>query len=502
VQRRRRLGVCWCVCAIGLVVQPGRVRAQAVSAGVEQRAEQPAEQRDGQHDFDFDIGSWKTHLSRLAHPLTGSHEWIELDGTTVVRKVWDGRANLAELEIERPTGRIDVLSLRLYNPQSHQWSLNTSNATTGTLGQPTVGAFHNGRGEFYDQEVFNGRMILVRNVWSDVTPTQCRFEQAFSDDGGKTWEVNWIAVDTRTPDVPAPTGIGARGAEQSASAIRQAMDDAWWTGPLLANSPATLPPGHFLIEPYLYDVISAHTHGFGSRSYVEYGLVNRLTVGVIPVLGYNTVSGGPSSSRIGWGDQTILAQYGVTRFHEGSWVPTIGVMVEETFPTGQFDRLGDRPSNGFGAGAYTTMLGINSQTYFWMPTGRILRMRFDVSEALSTGVTVDGVSVYGTPAGFHGHVNPGSSTSFDAAWEYNMTRRWVVALDVTYGHVANTRVTGLDNLAPYNAQNPSSDAFGFAPGIEYNWNNRTGVIVGTRLIPAGHNTTATVTPVMAINMFL
>ena len=81
------------------------------------------------------------------------------------------------------------------------------------------------------------------------------------------------------------------------------MDDAWWTGPLLANSPATLPPGHFLIEPYLYDVISAHSHGFGSRSYVEYGLVNRLTVGVIPVLGYNTVSGGPSSSRIGWGDR-------------------------------------------------------------------------------------------------------------------------------------------------------------------------------------------------------
>jgi hypothetical protein len=157
-------------------------------------------ERDGQHDFDFDIGTWKTHLSRLLHPLTGSTTWIELEGTTVVRKVWNGRANLAELEADGPTGHIEVLSLRLYNPQSHQWSLNSANSNGGILSQPTIGEFRNGRGEFFDQETFNGRTIWVRNIWSDISPNGCRFEQAFSDDGGKTWETNWIAVDTRVKD--------------------------------------------------------------------------------------------------------------------------------------------------------------------------------------------------------------------------------------------------------------------------------------------------------------
>jgi hypothetical protein len=153
--------------------------------------------RDGQHDFDFEIGVWKTHLKRLVHPLSGSSTWVELDGTTVVRKVWNGRANLAELETDAASGHLQFLSLRLYDPQSRQWSLNTANINSGTLSVPTIGEFKDGRGEFFDQEPFNGRTILVRNVWSDMTADSCRFEQSFSDDGGKTWEVNWIAVDTR-----------------------------------------------------------------------------------------------------------------------------------------------------------------------------------------------------------------------------------------------------------------------------------------------------------------
>jgi hypothetical protein len=157
-------------------------------------------QRDGQHDFDFEIGTWKTHLSRLQHPLSGSHTWIEYEGASVVRRIWDGRANIVELEVDGPSGHVEGLSLRLYNPDSHQWSLNFANVNGGTLGIPTVGEFKNGHGEFYDQEPFNGRIILVRNVWSDMTANSCRFEQAFSDDGGKTWETNWIAVDTRVKE--------------------------------------------------------------------------------------------------------------------------------------------------------------------------------------------------------------------------------------------------------------------------------------------------------------
>jgi hypothetical protein len=166
----------------------------------EQEAAPP---RDGRHDFDFEIGVWKTQLSRLQEPLSGSTRWLEYEGTTVVREVWEGRANLAELVATGPAGRIEALSLRLYNPESRQWSLNFANSAGGTLSPPAIGEFRNGRGEFYDQETLNGRAILVRFVISEITATSCRFEQAFSDDGGRTWEVNWIAIDTRVSDAQA-----------------------------------------------------------------------------------------------------------------------------------------------------------------------------------------------------------------------------------------------------------------------------------------------------------
>jgi len=157
----------------------------------------PLQGRDGQHDFDFEFGTWKTHLSRLQHPLTGSSAWVEYEGTTVVRKVWSGGANLVELDVEGPAGRIEGLSLRLYNPRARQWSLNFANRVAGAMSPPTIGEFKNGRGEFYSQETLDGRAILVRFVISNITADSCHFEQAFSDDGGKTWEVNWIATDTR-----------------------------------------------------------------------------------------------------------------------------------------------------------------------------------------------------------------------------------------------------------------------------------------------------------------
>jgi len=157
----------------------------------------PALARDGQHDFDFEIGTWKTHLRRRVKPLTGSNTWVEMNGTTVVRKVSNGRGNLVELTADGPNGHFEGLSLRLYNPESGQWSLNFANAADGTLTTPTIGEFKDGRGEFYDQELLNGRAILVRFIITQISPGKCHFEQAFSADGGKTWELNWVATDTR-----------------------------------------------------------------------------------------------------------------------------------------------------------------------------------------------------------------------------------------------------------------------------------------------------------------
>jgi hypothetical protein len=154
-------------------------------------------ERDGRHDFDFEIGAWKTHLRRLQHPLSGSTAWVEYEGTTVVSKVLDGRANLVELKVSGPAGRIEGLSLRLYEPQARKWSLNFANISDGKLTTPSVGEFKNGRGEFFNDDTFNGRPIRVRFLITRITDDQYRFEQSFSDDAGKTWEVNWIAIDTR-----------------------------------------------------------------------------------------------------------------------------------------------------------------------------------------------------------------------------------------------------------------------------------------------------------------
>ena len=183
------------VCLLAMLLLPA-----APALAQQQAPDRPgtvAALHDGQHDFDFEIGTWKTHLKRLVHPLSGSTEWTGYEGTTTVRKVWNGRANLVELVADGPAGHFEGLNLRLYNPQSRQWSLNFANAASGSLSQPTIGGFKDGRGEFYDQEDFNGRAVLVRFVIIPVDADTIRFEQAFSDDGGKTWEVNWIATDTR-----------------------------------------------------------------------------------------------------------------------------------------------------------------------------------------------------------------------------------------------------------------------------------------------------------------
>jgi hypothetical protein len=149
-------------------------------------------EHDGARDFDFNLGTWKTHVSRLVHPLAGSSEWTQYDGVSTVRPVWDGRASLFELEVSGPAGHIEGLGLRLYNAQSHQWNLNWTNSTAAKLDGAMIGEFRDGRGDFYGQDTFNGRIILVRNSFSDITPTSWRFEQAFSDDYGRTWETNWI----------------------------------------------------------------------------------------------------------------------------------------------------------------------------------------------------------------------------------------------------------------------------------------------------------------------
>jgi hypothetical protein len=305
----------------------------------------------------------------------------------------------------------------------------------------------------------------------------------------------------------------------AAHAADESRDDAWWTGPLLAPSAATMPAGHVLYEPYLYDVMStghldasgshhstAGEHDLGSLSYLIYSVTDRFAVGMIPRFGYSEPAGADNSSRVGVGDLTLQAQYGITSFHDGHRMPAISVVVQETLPTGRYDRL-HRPADGQGSGVYSTSLSVYSQDYLWMPNGRILRARLDLTWQASSAAGVQDASVYGTAGGFRGRVYPGDAATVDLAAEYSLTRSWVLAMDVVYQHADSTRVTGTQpqlpgtgSLMSYQQVSGASASLGFAPAVEYSWSSRAGVIAGLRIIPTGRNVTTSITPAIAINL--
>ena len=151
----------------------------------------------GAHAMDFDFGLWKTHSSRLMHPLSHSTDWKDMDGYTVVKPIWNGRANIAEFKGDGPAGHVELLALRTFDPTTGQWYLNFSHPNTGTLDVPGIGVAKNDRIDFYDQEALNGKAIWVRfSIWR-ITADTAQSEQAFSADAGKTWELNWVNHYTR-----------------------------------------------------------------------------------------------------------------------------------------------------------------------------------------------------------------------------------------------------------------------------------------------------------------
>jgi hypothetical protein len=152
-------------------------------------------QRDGSHDFDFLIGDWKAHVRRLPDRLNNSNVWVEYDGISNHHKLLDSNANFEQFEVTSTDRKLHIKAqtLRLYNPDTRQWSIYLVDLDNGTLDTPpVVGGFTGKRGEFFHQEILKGRTILVRYVWLDLSPNSARMEQSYSPDGGKTWEVNWI----------------------------------------------------------------------------------------------------------------------------------------------------------------------------------------------------------------------------------------------------------------------------------------------------------------------
>ncbi|RJS94044.1 transporter [Salinisphaera sp. Q1T1-3] len=300
---------------------------------------------------------------------------------------------------------------------------------------------------------------------------------------------------------------------------RQPMSDALFTGPLVAPNATALPAGHWNIEPYVVDSIqygqfdndwdshnTSNSHAYRSVTLLEYGFTDRLTIALLPSFGYNVADEGPDSQGVQLGDTTLRMQYMVHAFSEGSLLPTVALSYAQNFPTGKYDGLQGHVADGLGSGVLSSTVGLFTQDYFWLPNGRILRARLNFTYTFADAdASVDGVSVYGTPAGFNGHVETGDSYSADLAFEYSLTRHWAPAIDIVYNHSQGGVIQGsraADGLiTPVRSSSDSSESISIAPALEYNWNKHYGVIVGAEVVAAGRNAAATVTPQAALNIY-
>lgn len=284
-----------------------------------------------------------------------------------------------------------------------------------------------------------------------------------------------------------------------AKAERQDVGNAWWTGPIVAAGPETLPPGHVLFEPYLFDVVSGDRQTPGSRGYLLYGIAPRFTAGLLPSLSYAKDSAGQRHLRLG--DLTLNFQYRLTPPNPRKNFPSVALVLQEALPTAPYDNL-HVAGSGSGSGARSTLLGLYAQQFFWLPNGRILRARMNVTHTLTGKARVRNISVYGTGDGFTGTAKPGTATMIDVAAEYSLTKRFVLALDALRQWNERTTLAVGPGSAPVPLPTiPSTRFNAIVPSLEFNWTSNEGVIVGSRVIFKGHNQTSSVTPVIAFNRY-
>ena len=283
-----------------------------------------------------------------------------------------------------------------------------------------------------------------------------------------------------------------------AERLSEAMKSARWTGPMLASNAETLPRGHFYTEPYFYDVIVGGDHHPGSSGFYQYGLLDSLTVGLQPAFATDT---NRLDRGMTIGDFKLLSQLRLTHFMPEHRIPTIAIVVNEVLPTGKDDHL--RPGQeGHGSGSFATEIGINAQHYFLLRNGRLLRARINVLKSFPHGTHVSDSSVYGTGAGFRGHAKPGSKTTLIGAVEYSLTGEWVLAFDVIHESFGKTKLEGRYPAGPLvNQAFPSSHNTGFAPAVEYNWSDRSGILLGVWITPKGHNSRSSIVPALAYSRF-
>jgi hypothetical protein len=162
------------------------------------RAADSAFLQNGAHDLDFLSGRWSARISHILNPFADGQRVVELEGIIAVSKVWNGHGWLEQIDADGPGVHWGGLALFLYNSKGRQWSQSFVNGQSGVWAAPMIGDFQNGRGEFYSQDSYDGRTVLVRGVWSNIEPTSHTYTESLSDDGGATWRpgliVSWSRI--------------------------------------------------------------------------------------------------------------------------------------------------------------------------------------------------------------------------------------------------------------------------------------------------------------------
>jgi hypothetical protein len=289
-----------------------------------------------------------------------------------------------------------------------------------------------------------------------------------------------------------------------------------FTGPLLTPNPMNLPKGTLVVEPYLmqYRSDSAYdskgnekSSGSGVRQWqtlvpVFYGVTDRFQVQA-SFGAAHAMSGGSSTS--GWGitDTTIGAQYLLLAPDADKKGPAISVNYSHRFPTGTYDQVDENPLNAIGNGAQVDTFSLMAQQYVWLPNGRPLRFRAVASYSLPPSrVDLKGANAYasGVPQDFRGGVRLGNSFGISTSVEYSINPQWVLAMDLTYNRTGSSILKGSSSAGDYEQRNPSRNVYSLAPAVEYNFNDRFGLIGGVQFSFAGRNNDAFITPMAAFNM--
>jgi hypothetical protein len=259
-------------------------------------------------------------------------------------------------------------------------------------------------------------------------------------------------------------------------------EEAWFTGSLNSTGATALPEGHFLAEPYLL----GESHSAQSMNLLLYGVTDDLTIGLIPRFSWR--------DRAQIGDLTTRLQYRFTAYDKESGMPSLAVVLNQTFPTGKYDDLDRAGTDGAGSGAHLTQFGLLGDEYVTI-AGRPLRLRLNLSYGISTSVGLANRSVYGTPDGFAGRARPGAVYDATLAFEYSLSPRWALALDLSYDRNDQTRIDGAD----FHAVSKIGQSASLVPAVEYNFTAYTGLIVGAQLPVRESHLPHIVVPIAALN---